>query len=59
MKKLLCRIGIHNWGKDGVINSITTPIANKCKWCEGIRVFRMWGYTFHPKGTFEDRSKTH
>lgn len=46
MKKLLCKIGFHNW-EQGRTDSLMTPLADKCKWCKIVRVFRLWGYTYH------------
>lgn len=46
MKKLLCKLCLHNW-EQGRTDSLITPLAHKCKWCKIVRVFRMWGYTYH------------
>ena len=55
MKKLLCKIGLHNW-KEGWVNSILTPAAEKCSRCETVRVFNFWGYVYYEKGEYEDYS---
>lgn len=46
IKKILCILHIHNWRR-GRTNSLLTPYAEKCKWCGLVRVFRLWGYTYH------------
>jgi len=43
---MLGKIGIHKW-KQCSSGSAMTPIADKCEICKLVRVFQMWGYTYH------------
>ena len=44
--RMLCKIGLHKW-QQGLTDSLITPHADKCKRCKIVRVFRLWGYTYH------------